>query len=415
LFDIVSVRLGEVDMQAIETRSDAQLVQAWLDNVRTHSAIEHVGAANRHFNERTKLERVFWARSAGQFNQLRPLLTHPDARVRFSAALLFRSCDPAAFRAAMSMLIEAGGEIGASAARLLDQPPIKMPSRQPEPVVDHPLFWPAHNPPPPGPSDSEIATRLAAALPDQAAALLQLIRPAIGLWPQAERADAPADGSRLGGMPCAPPGWRWPVAATEPMLFLGQINCADICGLPGAEALPSRGLLSLFGDHDTVMGCLFTGQGGALYYWPETSDLTPAAPPLEMLTVFPRAELLFRPLLDLPDPESGVVAAILHDQAGGDVYRRFHRDLRGHGLPREIGRYNRGKLLGWPNLLQGEDFEFTLDQPFDHYRMLLQLDGYTNGKEFADWGPGGFLYYFIPHNDFAEQHWETAELAIQFT
>ncbi|WP_245258334.1 DUF1963 domain-containing protein [Rhodopseudomonas palustris] len=263
---------------------------------------------------------------------------------------------------------------------------------------------------------SEIAQRLIAALPLEAAALLRQLRPAIGLWPQAARADAPIDGSRLGGMPCAPPDWRWPVAATEPMLFLGQINCADLRGLPGAEALPSQGLLSCFGDHDTVMGCLFTGQGGALYHWPDTEHLIPAQPPLEMLTVFPRAELSFRPMWDLPDPDSSVVTAILPDRSRQALYKSLHSDLRRHGLPAVLDYpCNRSKLLGWPDLLQGESFEFTLDQPFDQYRLLLQLDGYTNGSEIADWGPGGFLYYFLSKQDLAGRRFETAELAIQFT
>jgi len=403
-------------VDTIETRSTAELVRAWLDNVRAETTIEHVGAANRHHRNRTRLEQVLRARSDGQLTSLRPMLAHADPRVMFAAALLFRSSDPSAFRAAMSALISAGGEIGEAAGRLLDQPPIVMPSRQPEPVVqDHPLFWPAHNPPPCGPSAGEIARRLTAALPDEAEALLRLLRPAIGLWPQAERADAPADGSRLGGMPYAPPGWRWPVAATEPMLFIGQINFADLAGLPGAEALPAHGLLSLFGDHDTVMGCLLTGQGGATFYWPDTSDLVPARPPLEMLTVLPRAELRFRPLLDLPDPASSVVGAILTDPDRCSAYRQVRQTLVCDGLPAGLTCCIQSKLFGWPDLLQGEDFLFTLDQPFDHYQLLLQLDGYTNGKEFGDWGPGGFLYYFLAHDDFAGRRWENAELAIQFT
>lgn len=383
-------------MNELVQRSDAELLQAWLDNVRSRATIEHIGALNRQFHEQARIERELVAHVGG-LDRLRELLTHADPEVVLSVEQALRRSDACAADGRGRSAVPPGS----ADAGILD---------------DHPIFWPARHPPPPAMEVSEIAQRLIAALPLEAAALLRQLRPAIGLWPQTARAHAPIDGSRLGGMPCAPPDWRWPVAATEPMLFLGQINCADLRGLPGAEALPSQGLLSCFGDHDTVMGCLLTGQGGALYHWPETENLMPAEPPLEMLTVFPRAELTFRPMWDLPDPESRIIEAILPDRPRRDIYKRFRDDLHRYGFPAELDYpCNRSKLLGWPDLLQGESFEFTLDQPFDQYRLLMQLDGYTNGSEIAGWGPGGFLYYFLSKQDLAGRRFETAELAIQFT
>ena len=61
---------------------------------------------------------------------------------------------------------------------------------------------------------------------------MDLALPAIGLWPQ-RRADVPAVASRLGGTPLAPPDWEWPTFEDEPMLFVGQIDCAELRGLPG--------------------------------------------------------------------------------------------------------------------------------------------------------------------------------------
>ncbi|PZA09051.1 hypothetical protein DNX69_25505 [Rhodopseudomonas palustris] len=380
-------------MSELTQRSDNELLQAWLDHVRSRAAIEHIGALNRHLQDQLQIERELVGR-AGGLNRLRELLTGDDPDVVLSAEQALRRSETAEGRAHPA-------------------PPDSADAVLPE---DRPMFRLALSPPPPAMDVAEIVKRLIAALPLEAAALLRQLRPAIGLWPQAARADAPIDGSRLGGMPCAPPGWQWPIAATEPMLFIGQINCADLRGLPGAEVLPSQGLLSCFGDHDTVMGCLLTGEGGALYYWPETDHLLPAEPPLEMLTVFPRAELLFRPMWDLPDPDSSVIAAILPDRSNQATYKSFHREMRRHGLPAEIDYpCNGSKLLGWPDLLQGESFEFTLDQPYDQYRLLLQFDSYTNGSEAAGLGPGGFLYFFITKHDLADRRFAAAELAIQFT
>ncbi|UZE48601.1 YwqG family protein [Rhodopseudomonas sp. P2A-2r] len=345
-----------------------------------------------------------------------PLLQHPDVELRYTAALQFRDIDPQAFRTTLTALSSVGGEVGANAARMLAAPPLAMPVPIAPLPADHPIFWPARHPPPAGMARDEIERRISALIPDQPRRLLQLLRPAMGLWPQAPRDDAPPHGSRLGGMPHAPPGWTWPVEATEPMLFIGQINCADICHLPGAEVLPSSGVLAFFGDHDTVNGCMFSSMGGAVYHWPDTSQLAPAVPPMLPLTVFPRAELLFRPLLQLPDPKSRLVESILKDDRAFAAYEEFYSALESHGLPEGYdyaGDF--GAMLGWPRLVQNDDWDFLLDRPSDDYRLLLQLPSYTNGEEFADWGPGGTLYYFIPEEGLEQQDWQSCELAGQFT
>ncbi|HEY8336912.1 MAG TPA: DUF1963 domain-containing protein [Tardiphaga sp.] len=401
------------DLQGL---SDTELVQAWIDNVRARAAIEHVGAANRHFDKRIRIIDLLKARSGGRLSQLMPLLQHPDVELRYTAALQFRDIDPEAFRTTLTALSSVGGEFGADAARMLAAPPLAMPVPIAPLPADHPIFWPARHPPPAGMARAEIERRISALIPDQPRRLLQLLRPAIGLWPQPPRDDAPLDGSRLGGMPHAPPGWTWPVEATEPMLFIGQINCADICHLPGAEVLPSSGVLAFFGDHDTVNGCMFSSMGGAVYHWPDASQLAPAVPPMLPLTVFPRAELQFRPLQQLPDPKSRLVEAMLKDDRAFAAYEEFYSALESHGLPEGYG-YSRdfGAMLGWPRLVQGDDWSFFLDRQPEDYRLLLQLPSYNNGSEIADWGPGGSLYYFIPEEGLEQQDWESCELTGQFT
>lgn len=401
------------DFQAL---SDTELVQAWIDNVRAFAAIEHVGAANRHFAARLKIIDILMVRSDGRLSQLLPLLRHPDVELRYTAALQFREIEPEAFRTALTALSAIGGEVGADAARMLAAPPLDRPVPIPPPPEDHPVFWPARHRPPAGMSRDEIERSISTLFPAQAGHLLEFLRPAVGLWPQPAQDHAPPDGSRLGGMPCAPPGWTWPVEATEPMLFIGQINCADIRHLPGADVLPSHGLLAFFGDHDTVNGCMFTAMGGAVYHWPDTSQLTPAVPPLEPLIVFPRAELLFRPLLQLPDPKSRLLESVLTDDRAFRAYEEFYTALQSCGLP-EGYEYSSdfGAMLGWPRLLQDDDWTLLLDSPPDDYRLLLQLPSYTNGEEFGDWGPGGSLYYFIPEDGLEQQDWESCELTGQFT
>ena len=400
-------------MSGLETRSDTELVQAWINNVREHDAIEHVGAANRHYRERMKIVDELATRSDGRLDRMLPLLEHPDLNVRYTAAFLFREVDPARFRKTLTGLSTMGGKVAADAARMLVGPPLAKSVPQPPIPDDHPVFWPARNPPPQAMPLNEVERRLSALFPAQHKKLLSLVKPAVGLWPQPANANAPIKGSRLGGMPYAPPGWTWPVEEGEPMLFIGQINCADVSHLPGADVLPSHGVLAFFGDHDAVQGCTFA-MGGAVFHWPETSEWTPAVPPLEILTVFPRAELLFRPTLEMPDPDSEAIAAVLKGNGQREAYREFHAALQSYGMPDGYDyAVDFGSMLGWPRLVQAELELFDVDP--EDCRVLLQLGSYTNGREFGDWGPGGSLYYVIANSALAEGDWESCELTGQFT
>lgn len=401
-------------MSGLETQSDSELVQAWIDNVREHDAIEHVGAANRHFGERMKIVDELMARSDGRLNLMLPLLEHSDLDVRYTAAFLFREADPTVFRKTLAGLSTMGGKVAADAARMLAAPPLAKSVPQPPIPEDHPLFWAARNPPAPSMPRDEVERRLSSLFPAEHKKLLSLLTPAIGLWPQPAEASAPIAGSRLGGMPYAPPGWTWPVEEGEPMLFIGQINCADVRHLPGADVLPSDGVLAFFGDHDAVQGCTFA-MGGAVFHWPETSEWTPAVPPLEILTVFPRAELLFRPTLEMPDPKSEALASVLKDNGQREVYREFHAALQSYGMPDGYEyTVDFGSMLGWPRLVQHAELELFDVDPEDA-RVLLQIGSYTNGREFGDWGPGGSIYFVTSNSALAERDWESCELTGQFT
>lgn len=107
---------------------------------------------------------------------------------------------------------------------------------------------------------------------------------------------------------------------------------------------------------------------------------------------------------------------MLKDDRVFAAYEEFYNVLQSHGLP-EGYAYSRefGAMLGWPRLVQDDDWSFLLDRPPEDYRLLLQLPSYTNGEEFADWGPGGTLYYFIPEERLEQQDWESCELTGKFT
>ena len=86
----------------------------------------------------------------------------------------------------------------------------------------------------------------------------------------------------------APPDWQWPTVEGEPLLFVGQINCAE---LRGAELLPPSGLLVFPGDYDAVHGSDSFGASG-VYLWPDVDRVVAAKVPTDSLEIFPARLLL---------------------------------------------------------------------------------------------------------------------------
>jgi uncharacterized protein YwqG len=363
--------------------SVSELAQAFVDSVLAAEATEHVGRANRLAHHRSQIEQELKARGEAR-SVLQQLADHPDAQVRASAA---------------------------SALRWLDQPASEPAA---EVVRDAPLrpesLWQCDNPPPPALTRDEIVARLRRSVPEACERLIHLALPAIGLWPQ-RRAPA-ATASRFGGMPLAPPEWQWPIVQDEPLLFVGQINCAELRGLPGAELLPSSGLLAFFGDHDAVTGC-FPFDSGGVFHWPETAGLVPAAPPIPPIEIFPSCALVLRPILDLPDPSGHAVRELGLNSERQKAYTEAWQEMRDHGFPPDCAYYaGFSKLLGWPHIVQDDLGRLEMD---GDSRLLLQVDGYCNGEDKHHWGPGGSLYYLLPERDLRAHIFEGCELEGQFT
>jgi uncharacterized protein YwqG len=292
-----------------------------------------------------------------------------------------------------------------------------------EPVIDPELFspsdeaaWQIDHPPPPAMSLAQIRRQLARTMsPPFAGQVQSLARPAIGLWPQRPLGELPITASRLGGMPHAPPGWSWPLCETEPMFFLGQINCAELRDIPAAEKLPLSGLLAFFADHDAVNGGMSSYEGAfAVFYWTELDRLVPAKPPIELQEIFPLCALAFRPMIELPDTSSAVIESLDWSDDDQWAYHDLKEAIRNHGIPEPSwDRISQGKLFGWPDWVQHESEQMG-NSP-NELRPLLQLDAFTDGTEWAEWGGGGSLYFLIRDADLAARRFDRCKFEMQGT
>lgn len=367
----------------LSSLSLTELEQAYVDSIQAAEASEHVGRHNRLVGRCNEIAQELKARGEAR-SVLTRLADHPDAKVRAWAS----------------------GNLA-----WLDQP-----SPPSEAAREKGRFWPniiwqCDHPPPPALPRDEIARGLRRSLPEFCDRLIELALPAIGLWPQ-RRAEPGPRASRFGGMPVAPQDWQWPVASQEPLLFVGQINCAELRGLPGAELLPASGLLAFFGDHDAVTGCFPFGDH-CVFHWPDVGRLVPTKPDLDPLEVFPSCALVPRPFVDLPHPHSRTIRDMKLSEGDKSLYYEAWAAARYHGIPDGLRGYcGFGKLLGWPALVQNDLDRF---EDRDDARLLLQVDQYCNGEELHGWGPGGSLYYVLPEEELRAQVFEGCELEGQFT
>lgn len=368
--------------------SDRELVQAYVDVMMAFDATENVAKANRLAGCEAQIVHEMKARGHER-QMLQELARHSNDTVRSWAE---------------------------SKLKWLDNSLPPSPSPQRRPLRPEFVWQPDHSPPA-AMRREEIARQLKDAVPNYCDRIMRLALPAIGLWPQRPGADSVATGSRLGGMPLAPVGWQWPMEDDEPLVFLAQINCSDLRGLPGAEVLPSSGLLSFFAEYDGVMACRFEARTIAIHHWPDVGALMPAIPPIPPILIPPSSPVAIRRMIDLPHPHSQAITNLKLGEERLLRYTTAWNAVRNHGIPAGIGRNcSFSKLLGWPALVQHRDpdqFEFNHDLK-SKIRLLLQVDDYVNGEEWHAWGSGGSLYFALPEKELLARNYAACEFDIQF-
>jgi Domain of unknown function (DUF1963) len=367
--------------------SDIELVQAYVEVMVAFDSTKNVAKANRLAGYQSEIFREM--RSRGRERPLlQELAQHANETVRSWAH---------------------------SNLKWLDNP--SPPSSSSPPRLRPEFMWQLDHTPPASLRYDEIRNRLKDALPKSDDRMMRLARPAIGLWPRRFRADDVATGSRLGGMPLAPAGWQWPMEDDEPLVFVAQINCSELHGLPGAEVLPSSGLLSFFAEYDGVMACRFEARTIAIHHWPDLDTLVPAVPPIPPMLVPPSCPVVMRPMIDLPHPYSQAIAKLKLSDEQRARYATVWNSVRNHEIPAGLERYcSFSRLLGWPALIQTHDLdEVQFNPPEKKIRLLLQVDDYVTGEEWHAWGPSGSLYFTLPERMLLARNYAACEFDIQFS
>jgi len=234
-------------------------------------------------------------------------------------------------------------------------------------------------------------------LVEHADELVALRRDSVELHPAEGRTGC----SRIGGLPDFPPGALWPHGREEPMVFLAQIDLAEVGGLDAEGLLPTSGLLQVFADLASVEPWFEDGGRPAVQVVVQAADprVLAAAPPPAGCEVFPaRAVGPARGGVCLPPLDGPFYERMVPEDADAedwfgilDLLDRYHPPLDDRDRPRH-------RMLGYPDPLQGDPWARCRaaepDTPDEAWQLLVQIDSAPD----AQLGDNGLIYVMIPRD-----------------
>lgn len=259
--------------------------------------------------------------------------------------------------------------------------------------------------------DEKMEHLVIAGAAEQALCLAGLSEQSAILLPLAERAtrlkltnscSTTAMGSRLGGIPLAPPGFDWPLADSgAPLSFLCQLDLASLQAFHAGSLLPANGLLSFFYDDDRWPGGSEPGiySGWKVFFFPEVGDLCEPKVPRHYprYREFEPFEVAFNDELTFPSRESMDLENL--DMTESELEKYWSFCDHWHQTKRPVHH-----LFGHAQVIQSDwrteslylmsevDKERILAAA-PSWRLLLQLDSADKAK--MEWGDSGRLYFLI--------------------
>ena len=266
--------------------------------------------------------------------------------------------------------------------------------------------------------ESVIRSRFPAARAQQ---ILSLALPAIAISTASINLAPGIGRSRFGGWPDLPPEAIWPCYEGAPMVFVAQINLADLKGWKPAEVLPEEGLLSFFADDEASQGCgcWYNGQGAVLFYDGAFAKLSlnmaPRASPRAsqqqiVAPSVPPAAMRFAETLSLPYRWSDPFNSLQMSELEMEEYSAALGEIFGSGEPvlhqmlghaATIQHDNRAMLAGLWAADSGQGPASAEDM-----RLLLQVDTLPSAPFPFTWGDGGHLYFWIHVDDLAKRRFD---------
>ncbi|QRG69055.1 YwqG family protein [Brevibacillus choshinensis] len=229
---------------------------------------------------------------------------------------------------------------------------------------------------------------------------------------QPAKSEAQAVGkSRLGGSPDLPPGWTYPTFHDEPLVFIGQLNLAEIQAIGVPNELPGHGLLYFFYEaaEQSVYGELTDRDGWrVLFFDGDFSTLKPVPYPGDHPNgTLPANDMLLRKGLSLHS--DGITVP---DKLWDTYYDEFlpsFSEINGSYVCNH-------QILGHPHNIQGDVFEeidyFRNVESGGPYTLLLQVDTDETNLNVM-WGDVGTIYFVITNDDLRARKFDNCYFSYQ--
>lgn len=258
---------------------------------------------------------------------------------------------------------------------------------------------------------------------------------------------------RFGGLPDVPPDFAWPYFETDtfyddtvkprPLSFLAQFDCAALAELDTDGLLPRTGILSFFYELGSQRwGYDPEDAGCAQAYWfPDKAVLAPAAFPEEMEESLRLPSLPIRGRSETEYPSYEEFSAALdllesckkEGQEPWEVFEEIRKTLR--GCEESPPPWHR--LLGWPNIIQGnmtqecelvsrgysmgnglkdipeEVWQEIGETSLDNWQLLFQLNTVNCGEFELMFGDCGSIYFYIRKEDLASRRFDRTWFILQ--
>jgi hypothetical protein len=282
-------------------------------------------------------------------------------------------------------------------------------------------------------------------LAEHAEAVAALRRPALRLRldPIDDEDELEIGSTRFGGDPDLPPTMAWPEVDGEPMVFVAQLDLAELVRFDAAHELPREGLLSFFYspfpppdyrlEHSVAVLHLRELAELQRRPAPERARLPLHAIEFDEEALFPAIESSFCYETLLPEPKLLAWFQSLERQHAEnppvDYYalERFRFEHSNFDPDRPIHR-----LLGHPESIQGDPYldiemarrgwddwrEGTLEALARRrqalgWRLLLQIDADHHEDVLNSSQDGGYFYFFMPADALAAHEWSRARGCLQ--
>lgn len=261
-----------------------------------------------------------------------------------------------------------------------------------------------------------------------------------------EAEDDPEDdvgGTRFGGDPDLPPELPWPAVEGEPMVFVAQLDLAELSTFGAAAELPREGLLSFFYAPFPPEGQVLEHPVAVLHLRelvrlerraaPDArARLRPHAVTFEPEVLLPALESSFcfevlRPAAEVkafyeslargraerPPIDPAALAELVCTRSDCDFDRPTHR-LLGHPASIQGDPYLDVEMsrCGWDAWREGTAEAMALRERALGWRLLLQVDAYQDDELLLE-QDGGFFYFWIPGEALAEHDFGRARGCLQ--